>query len=240
MRLLIVEDEDAIRTALARALASGDNEVRAAASLVEARAVAAEFHPEALLSDLKLPDGSGLDFASECAVPFILMSGYAAFDDAVAALRMGCVDFFTKPVAIKDLRRALERLGNRLRTDAVQVVAPNGTGLIRVQPAAVRLIEEHFHVEHLAWNSPEEAHRQFQAASTATSDDNQRLVLGELMQSTPVGEVTINRGNGWWNAWLAATVDWNDHQRERRRAIEDAAERCVWRQAGVLVECSDD
>lgn len=240
MRLLIVEDEDAIRSALGRALAVGSTEVRTAASLVEARAVAAECPPEALLTDLKLPDGSGLDFASECGVPFILMSGYAAFDDAVAALRMGCVDFFTKPVAIKDLRRALDRLGSRLRADAVQVVARSGDGLIRVQPAAVGLVTEPFRAATLAWRSASEAKERFDASGDLAPGTAQRAALAELMQACTAGEIAINHGNGWWTAWLAAEIDWTHHQQERRRAIEAVAERCVWRTSGALVECSDD
>jgi len=145
MRLLIVEDEAAIRSALARGLAQGGNEVIAAASLAEAREIARTRPPEALLSDLKLPDGSGLDFAGELGVPFIMMSGYASFDDAVAALRMGGVDFFTKPVAIKDLRRALERLQARARNDGLQVIDVGADGACRLaQPAAVSLVVQPF------------------------------------------------------------------------------------------------
>lgn len=239
MRLLIVEDEDAIRTALGRALAGGDSEVRTAASLVEARAVAASWPPEALLSDLKLPDGSGLDFASECGVPFVLMSGYAAFDDAVAALRMGCVDFFTKPVAIKDLRRALDRLRTRLRVDAIQVIAPLDQGLVRIQPAAVGLIEEPFQALRVSWTTPAEAQACFAAHPDWTPTAHQRLVFAELLQASPQGALVLNQGRGWWNAWLAADVDWTA-QADRRAAIETAAERCVWRPTGALVECSDD
>jgi two-component system, LytTR family, response regulator len=241
MRLLVVEDEDAIRTALGRGLAVNGTEVATAASLAEGRTVAARFHPQALLSDLKLPDGSGLDLASELGLPFVLMSGYAAFDDAVAALRMGCVDFFTKPVPIRDLRRALDRLAVRQRMDAVQVVAPAADGtLVRVQPAAVGLIAEPFTAATLAWQTPAEAQERFAASSALTGDAAQRQVLAELLQAAPHGRLTVNRGTGWWNAWLAATVDWHDAQRERRAVVEDLAERCVWRADGVLVECADD
>ena len=43
----------------------------------------------------------------------ILMSGFAAFDDAVEALRLGCVDFLTKPVAMQVLQEAVMRLADR-------------------------------------------------------------------------------------------------------------------------------
>jgi DNA-binding response OmpR family regulator len=239
MRLLIVEDEASIRTALARGLASGGNEVHAAASLGEARQIAARTAPEALLSDLKLPDGSGLDFAGELGVPFVMMSGYASFDDAVAALRMGCVDFFTKPVAIKDLRRALERLHSRSRADTMEVIDLDPVnGPRRVQPAAASLVVMPFASGALDWSDPTGAQARFSASDLAR-DPAQRQVLAELMQAAPAGRVVVNRGDGWWTAWLDAAVDWQGVQAERRSVIEDLAERCVWRRDGALVECSD-
>ena len=235
MRLLIVEDEAAIRSALVRGLAQGGNEVIAAASLAEAREIARARPPEALLSDLKLPDGSGLDFAGELGVPFVMMSGYASFDDAVSALRMGGVDFFTKPVAIKDLRRALERLQARARNDGLQVIdaAPDGTCRL-AQPAAVSLVVQPFTANACAWATPAEAEARF--AALAIEELTQRQVLAELMQAAPAGRVVINRGEGWWTVWLQAAVDWQGAQAERRQAIEDLCERCVWRADGALVE----
>lgn len=240
MRLLIVEDEDAIRTAFARALATGGTEVRTAASLTEARQVAADFHPEALLSDLKLPDGSGLDFASECGVPFILMSGYAAFDDAIAALRMGCVDFFTKPVAIKDLRRALERLTHRLRSDSLQVVEAGADGLVRVQAASVGLVRGGFTCRTLAWSDTVQAQARYGEVQAILPGEAGRMILAELLQALPAGRLVINRGQGWMTLWLDGAVDWHGTEAERKASIEAAAERVIWRDDGVLIECSDD
>lgn len=239
MRLLIVEDEASIRTALARGLATGGNEVHVAASLGEAREIARRAAPEALLSDLKLPDGSGLDFAGELGVPFVMMSGYASFDDAVAALRMGCVDFFTKPVAIKDLRRALERLNNRSRVDTLEVIdLAHASGPRRAQPAAASLVVMPFSSGALDWSDPAGAKAGF-TGSTLARDQAQRQVLAELMQAAPAGRVVVNQGEGWWTAWLDASVDWQGAHAERRSVIEDLAERCVWRKDGALVECAD-
>ena len=236
MRLLIVEDEAAIRSALARGLAQGGNEVIAAASIAEAREIARARPPEALLSDLKLPDGSGLDFAGELGVPFIMMSGYASFDDAVAALRMGGVDFFTKPVAIKDLRRALERLQARARNDGLQVIDAGADGVCRLaQPTAVSLVVQPFTTAACAWTSPSEAESGFARLGDGAGPA-QRQVLAELMQAAPAGRVVVNQGAGWWTAWLAASVDWQGAQAERRQAIEDLSERCVWRADGALIE----
>jgi len=109
VRILVVEDEDSIRTALVRAFTRDGHEVRAGAGLGEARIVVADWTPDLAVSDLKLPDGNGLDLMAQLGVPFIMISGYATYDDAVRALRCGAVDFFTKPVAIKDVRSAISR-----------------------------------------------------------------------------------------------------------------------------------
>ena len=77
--------------------------VFAADSIGAGHQIATEQRLDAIISDLKLPDGSGLDMAIDLGLPFILMSGYGNFDDAVGALRHGCVDFLTKPVKLEEL-----------------------------------------------------------------------------------------------------------------------------------------
>jgi CheY-like chemotaxis protein len=237
MRLLLVEDETAIRSALTRGLAHDGTEVRPVASLKEAREAIAEQAPQALLSDLKLPDGSGLDLACELGVPFILMSGYATYDDAVQAMRMGCVDFFTKPVSIKDLRRAVGRLQALTAKDSLQVVdAAPQPRLARA--SALGVVVQPFSAQAWSWTSREEAERQFPAVVAEVSDPAVRQVLSELMQATEHGRLVVNLGDTWLSAWLDARIDWQEAQRERRLLIEDLCERSVWRADGALVECS--
>ena len=101
MNLLLVEDEPAIRTALTRALKRWGHTVMAADSIGAGHKTAAEHRVEGIISDLKLPDGSGLEMAINLGLPFIMMSGYGNFEDAVGALRHGCVDFLTKPVKLR-------------------------------------------------------------------------------------------------------------------------------------------
>jgi CheY-like chemotaxis protein len=236
MRLLLVEDETAIRTALARGLAHEGTEVFPAASLQEARELAHKHLPEAMLSDLKLPDGSGLDLAGELGLPFVLMSGFASYDDAVQAMRMGCVDFFTKPVPIKDLRRALDRLSARIRVDNLQVIEPGGT-LRLVRSAALGMVVQPFSAQAWSWSSREEAERLFASVLPGT-DLAVRQVVAELMQAAAAGRLVTNVGPDWLVAWLEAEVDWQTVQAERRQVIEDLGERCIWRKDGALVECS--
>ncbi len=235
MRLLVVEDEAAIRSALTRGLAHGGNEVVSAASLIEARGTAGKHRPEALVCDLKLPDGSGLDLACELELPFVMMSGYATYDDAVQALRLGCVDFFTKPVSIKDLRRAVERLQTR-RAQLPQVVDPGPSPRL-VRPTAIGLGIEPLTAVAATWTDAGQAHAVYPTLAAAAPSPALRQIVAELMQAAPCGRLVVNDTPTGWLAWLEATVDWQA-QDERRRLIEDHSERCFWRADGALVECS--
>ena len=65
MRVLIVEDDDSVRTLLERVLDEAGLETATAARVADARRVAQAWRPDALLVDLMLPDGSGVDLARE-------------------------------------------------------------------------------------------------------------------------------------------------------------------------------
>ena len=55
------------------------------------------------MSELQLGRQQLLEFQ----LPAVMMTGYGTFDDAVRAMRLGAVDFFTKPVPIKDIAKAV-------------------------------------------------------------------------------------------------------------------------------------
>ena len=240
MRLLLVEDEQAISAALSRSMRKWGHEVHVAGNLSEARKLAAEHAPEALVSDLKLPDGQGLDFARTLGVPFILMSGYACFDDAVDALRLGCVDFLTKPVAMQDLRASLGRLNDRFSSWEMCIIKPGDDELQLLRPTAVGVDQQAFFAQELSWNSREQAEEVF--ASVQETGDRERRLLAELCQSADEGRVVVNRGPTWWRAWLEADVDWRlgGAIADRRHFIESLADRCIFRPNSCVVEFGRD
>ena len=63
--MLIVEDDDSVRTLLERVLEEAGLETATAACVADARRLAVAWRPDALLIDLLLPDGSGIDLARE-------------------------------------------------------------------------------------------------------------------------------------------------------------------------------
>ncbi len=126
-RLLIVDDDQRIRTTLSSYLRDGDYDVITAANCAEAR----RFNNDGIdvvLLDLMLPDGSGLDLLREFHQLFplqviIMISGEASLADAVAAVKLGALDFLEKPLGPEkveltiDNARRLSHLDRRLKRD---------------------------------------------------------------------------------------------------------------------------
>jgi DNA-binding NtrC family response regulator len=70
--------------------------------------------PDVILTDLKLPDGNGMDLYKEVeavgGVEFIVMTGYASVESAVDALRLGAADYLVKPINMQRLKAILDRV----------------------------------------------------------------------------------------------------------------------------------
>ena len=90
-RVLVVEDEVIFAKAVARRLSRDGYVCDAVASLADAEAAIREAAPDLLLLDMRLPDGSGLDFLERLrsefglGVPVIVMTAYGEIEDAVNA-----------------------------------------------------------------------------------------------------------------------------------------------------------
>jgi DNA-binding NtrC family response regulator len=124
--ILLVEDKDSLRRVLRLTLETAGYTVTESA---DARAAAAEIArtPHRLvLTDLRMPHGSGLDVlraarAADPEVPVIVMTAYGSIDEAVQAMKDGAHDFLQKPVDSNHLlllvERALEQA--RLRTENI-------------------------------------------------------------------------------------------------------------------------
>jgi PAS domain S-box-containing protein len=111
--ILLVEDNQDTLRYLTLLLGQSGHRVRPAASLAEAL-VAADAGPlDLLLSDIELPDGTGLDLvrhlhaAGLARLPAIAMSGFGSDDDIQLSLDAGFVDHLTKPVDFRRLREVI-------------------------------------------------------------------------------------------------------------------------------------
>ncbi len=119
----VVDDDDALRTALLRLLAAAGFEARGYASTGAFLLEPPPDRPGCLLLDVRLPGPSGLELQAALQrqgnpLPIVFMTGYADVSSSVRAMKAGAVDFLAKPVergALLDaLHRALER-GTRER-----------------------------------------------------------------------------------------------------------------------------
>ena len=122
--ILLVEDKESLRRVLRLTLEHAGYSVTEAADAREAINEIGRVPHKIVLTDLRMPNGSGLDVlrASKNAdndVPVIVMTAYGSIDEAVQAMKDGAHDFLQKPVDSNHLlllvERALEQL--RLRTE---------------------------------------------------------------------------------------------------------------------------
>ena len=101
-RILVVDDEDIVRTSCSRTLSPEGYEVRLAKNGVEGLKMASEERFDLVLTDLKMPDMDGIEVLRiirekwpETAV--IIVTGYQTVDTAVKAIKLGAYDYIEKP-----------------------------------------------------------------------------------------------------------------------------------------------
>jgi PAS domain S-box-containing protein len=111
IRILLVEDHEPTRTALAHLLSRRNFEVLTAASVTEAYELASKNKIDLLISDIGLPDGSGHTLMIELRKLYglngIALTGYGMEEDVAHSQKAGFVAHFTKPVRIQSLDSAL-------------------------------------------------------------------------------------------------------------------------------------
>lgn len=113
-RIFILEDDIDFCGAMASLLQEMGFEVESANSLAEAFPAWSAFEPDIALLDLRLPDGDGTELLTEIKTHapetmVIMLSGTAMIQDAVAAMKLGAEDFFTKPLDPEHLTLVLKR-----------------------------------------------------------------------------------------------------------------------------------
>lgn len=124
-RILLVEDEAGLREVLALTLEGAGFVVEPVGSLGEAQALLQQGLPDAVLSDLKLKDGTGIQLltwmkAQGFEVPVVIMTAFATTETTVEALNLGAVDFITKPFRNEDLIGLLQGLLAQSCPEAVE------------------------------------------------------------------------------------------------------------------------
>ncbi|WP_344690021.1 response regulator transcription factor [Blastococcus jejuensis] len=148
LRLLVVEDDDHIRTALRWALEDEGYDVAEAVSGEEAIAAVAVAAPDLMVVDLMLGPTDGFavirEVRREHDLPIIVVSARADTHDIVAALEAGADDYVTKPFEVKEITARLRALRRRAGSNgtATGAAAPPEVVLDRDPGAPLVLREE--------------------------------------------------------------------------------------------------
>lgn len=111
--VLIVDDEPDIRELLEITLSRMQLETIAACNLSEAKQCLQEHNIDLCLTDMRLPDGSGIDLVEHIqelfpTIPVAMITAYGSMDAAVKALKAGAYDFVSKPIDLKMLRKLVD------------------------------------------------------------------------------------------------------------------------------------
>ena len=114
--LLLVDDDQALRTRLGRALEARGFEVTTAESVADASAILRDKAPAFAVLDMRLEDGNGLKVVEavrdrRADARIVMLTGYGAIATAVAAVKAGAVDYLSKPADADDVVKALLAAG---------------------------------------------------------------------------------------------------------------------------------
>ncbi len=108
-KALIIDDEPDIRELLDITLSRMDIDTQTAEDITQAKAYLAESDFDLCLSDMKLPDGNGIDLVRHISenypeLPVAMITAHGNMESAIEALKAGAFDFISKPVDLKILR----------------------------------------------------------------------------------------------------------------------------------------
>lgn len=143
--LLLVDDEEGIRTVLRISLMDAGYTVMTASGVDEALALFAANRPDIILTDIKMPGRDGIDLLKTVKgldrdVEVIMLTGHGDLDLAIQSLKLDATDFLTKPVNDDVLWHALSRASERIHMRReLREYSENLEAMVRSQSA--RLVE---------------------------------------------------------------------------------------------------
>jgi two-component system, NtrC family, response regulator PilR len=139
-RLLVIDDEPDLRTLYELTLLREGYELTSAETVAEALALLQAQHFQVVITDMRLPDGSGLDVLAwlereNRAERAIVITAYGSAENAVEALKAGAFDYLTKPVDLRQFRAVVATaVGRETRAPTEAQLAPaQPTGSLALQ-----------------------------------------------------------------------------------------------------------
>jgi two-component system response regulator RegA len=135
---LVADDNDALRERLGKALRDRGYDVRTAATAEEAVAIARQESPEYAVVDLRMPGKNGLELLKELravdpSTQVVMLTGFGSIATAVEAIKLGAVNYVTKPADADDVIASFSEEGRR------------AAGTLPETPSLARVEWEHIH-----------------------------------------------------------------------------------------------
>ena len=123
MKILVADDEDYTREGLIESIcweSYGIDEIMQAVNGAEALKIAKWFHPDIVLTDIRMPKMDGIAFATQLMKEnpdsrIIFMSGYMEIEYLKSAIRLSAVDYIEKPIDLSVVETALRKAADEIR-----------------------------------------------------------------------------------------------------------------------------
>ena len=201
--VLVVDDEESYRDALAIGLAEEGFDVVVAADGAAAREVVRRDRPDLVLLDVMLPDVSGIELCRELRaerdVPIIMVTARDSEVDVVLALELGAADYVAKPYRLRELVARMRAVLRRRREPDIdgQVVSAGG---VRLDLAR--------HEASIDGGPLELSRKEFELLALLISKAGQVVTREECIDTL------------WWGQDLADTRTLDTHVKRIRRKIE--------------------
>ncbi|MCW8945751.1 MAG: phosphate regulon transcriptional regulator PhoB [Sedimenticola sp.] len=143
-KILVVEDESAVREMIHFVLEQSGYDVIDAESVEEAKSAVADVPPDLILMDWMLPGASGVEYTRELKqdpitrdIPVIMLTARGEEDDKVRGLECGAEDYVTKPFSPKELVARIKVILRRVAPHATE--EPVQAGDMRLDPVSYRV-----------------------------------------------------------------------------------------------------
>lgn len=148
--ILVVDDDPAMRLALAESLRQSGHPVMVASSSQEALAHCREQALGLMMTDIRMPGMSGMDLFQEAkklkpSLPIIIMSAFGTIQAAVEAMKSGAFDYLVKPFSQEALEAVIQRALSAQESPGAKPhlppTAPGGRALLTQDPGMLRLLK---------------------------------------------------------------------------------------------------
>jgi two-component system response regulator PilR (NtrC family) len=144
-RILVIDDEPDLRTLYELTLLREGYRVETAGSLQEAREQLAQQQFDAVITDMRLPDGMGTDIlvqlrADQRPERCVVITAYGSAENAVNSLKAGAFDYLTKPVDLKQFRGVVANAIQGTNSSTAQTGGPHTSAATKATPTLASAI----------------------------------------------------------------------------------------------------